>query len=135
MGPFDCGLLDASEVRGRFSIPIIRIVFALRGKERTVTHMEYSSPSEGARSSSFDQNGQPRFTSYDYWCSGIESFKPVESAPATWEALLEEIGLWRSFYKRSEAADVLRSQFPMSSSHKSHMDRWSSDEWWNSRRT
>jgi hypothetical protein len=41
MDPFDCALLDASDVNGCFSIPIIRhsIVFTLGGKGPTVTHL------------------------------------------------------------------------------------------------
>jgi hypothetical protein len=134
MDPFDCDLLDASDVDGCFSIPIIRIVFDLRGEGPTITHMAYSSPLEGARSSSLDEHGEPRFMSYDYWCSGIKSLEPVQGALSSWEALLNQTGPWPSFYDRSSAPEVLRSQFPVSSSHESHMDRWSSDEWRGSRR-
>ncbi|KAI0253840.1 hypothetical protein BJV78DRAFT_1351441 [Lactifluus subvellereus] len=115
----------------RFPIPIIRIVFALRGKQSTVTPMSYSSPSEGACSSRFDERGEPRFTSYDYWCSGIgpDLLQPVGKADWKWEALLDLPDGWSSFYNRSPAPDVLRSQFPASSHDKSHLKRWLSDSW------
>lgn len=48
MDPFTCGLLDKSDVGERFAIPIIRIAFAIRGKQDIVTHMKYSTPWEGA---------------------------------------------------------------------------------------
>jgi hypothetical protein len=67
MDPFDCGLLDA-DVVGCFPIPIIRIVFALRGTQRKVTHMT-SSPEGGSSSS---EHKARCFISYDYWCSGID---------------------------------------------------------------
>ncbi|KAH9052552.1 hypothetical protein EDB87DRAFT_1692195 [Lactarius vividus] len=79
MDPFDCGLVTGPDFY--FSIPIIRIVFALGGKESGVTRKMYTSPSDGALST--DTGGWPRFTSYDFWCSGIypNIFQAVEEAP------------------------------------------------------
>ncbi|KAI0253835.1 hypothetical protein BJV78DRAFT_1359880 [Lactifluus subvellereus] len=131
--PFECGLLDEADFdkSNRFPIPVIRIVFALRGKQSTVTPMSYSSPSEGACSSRFDERGEPRFTSYDYWCSGIgpDFLQPVGKADWKWEALLDLPDEWSSLYNRSLAPNVLRSHFPASSHDKSHLDRWLSDSW------
>jgi hypothetical protein len=128
MDPFYCGLLNKSDVP-YFSIPIIRIVFALRGNQSEVTHMKYSSPSEGALKAGLDDHGKPRFTAYDYWCSGSSSklLQPVGTASNKWEGLLAKTDRWGSFYKRSPAPNVLRSQFPASSSNKSHTNRWLSD--------
>ena len=84
MDPFGCGLLPKSaQVDGRFPIPIIRIVSALCSKELAITHKTYSSASKGASSESIDHDGRPRFTSYDFWCSGVypSIFRPVEEAP------------------------------------------------------
>ncbi|KAI0255371.1 hypothetical protein BJV78DRAFT_761181 [Lactifluus subvellereus] len=133
MDPFQCGLLDKSDRNVRpFSIPIIRIVFALRGNQAMVTHMRYSSPSEGAFPTGLD-NGEPCFTSYDYWCSGIgpNLLQPVGDGMAheKWKGLLDEPDPWDSFYQRSVAPDILRSQFPASSCDKSHMNHWFSDSW------
>ncbi|KAI0253843.1 hypothetical protein BJV78DRAFT_133573 [Lactifluus subvellereus] len=127
--PFECGLLDESDLdksSRRFPILIIRIVFALRGKQSTVTPMSYSSPSEGAFSSRFDERGEPRFTSYDYFCSGIgpDLLQPVGEAAWKWEALLDVPDQWSSFYGHSVAPDVLRSQFPASSHDIAHLKRW-----------
>jgi hypothetical protein len=57
MDPFGCGILHKSDkVDGYFPIPLIRIVFALRSSEKKLSHMTYSSVSDGA--SSLD-GGQP----------------------------------------------------------------------------
>ncbi|KAI0253034.1 hypothetical protein BJV78DRAFT_235120 [Lactifluus subvellereus] len=112
--PFEWGLLDKSDLdksSGRFPIPIVRIVFALRGKQTTVTPMSYSSSSKGASSSSFDKHGEPRFTSYDYWCSGIGPglLQPAEGAHEKWKGVLD---------------------LPDQCSHNEfHLNRWLSDSW------
>jgi hypothetical protein len=133
MDPFQCGLLDKSDRNVRpFTIPIIRIVFALRGNQAMVTHMRYSSPSEGALPAGLD-NGEPCFTSYDYWCSGIgpNLLQLVGDGMAyeKWKGLLAKTNPWDSFYKRSVGPDILRSQFPASSCDKSHMNWWLSGSW------
>ncbi|KAH9977335.1 hypothetical protein BGW80DRAFT_1288680 [Lactifluus volemus] len=126
MDPFTCGLLDKLDVDGCFRIPIIRIVFSLRGEGAVVTPMRYSTPSEGASLDNFDERGEPRFVAYDFWCSGIgpDLLQPVGNAHAQWAGLLKPGGPWRSFYDSSPAPDELRSQFPMGSCEESHWKRW-----------
>ncbi|KAI0247905.1 hypothetical protein BJV78DRAFT_1241652 [Lactifluus subvellereus] len=94
--------------------------------------MRYSSPSEGANESGFDKRGEPRFTSYDYWCSGIgpDLIQAVRGeADEKWQGLLDLPDEWSSFYDRSPAPDVLRSQIPACSCDESHLDRFLSDDW------
>jgi hypothetical protein len=83
MDPFGCGLLlEPDDVDGKFPIPIIHIIFALcSSKEPAVTHKTYSSASEGV--SSVDDDGQPCFTLYDFWCSGVSPsiLQPVKEMP------------------------------------------------------
>ena len=131
MDPFHCGLIDKSDDNSLFPIPIIRIVFALRGNQSKVTYMRYSSPSKGALLAGLDKCGEPRFTSYDFWCSGIgpNLLQPVRTANQKRDGLLNKLDRWDSFYKHLLAPDVLRSQFPASSCDKSHMNRWLSDSW------
>ena len=134
MDPFHCGLLDKSDRNvscSPFPIPFIRIIFALRGNQSKVTHMRYSSPSEGALPAGLDDCGEPCFTSYDYWCSGIgpKLLQPVGTAYEKWKELLDKTDPWASFYNRSLAPDIMRSQFPASSCHESHMNGWFSDSW------
>jgi hypothetical protein len=125
MDPFKCGLFNDSCIDGCFSIPIIRIVFALRGRmSGQVTPMTYSKPSKGANPSHFTKAGQPRFTSYDYWCSGIgPNLRPV-GTDDKWKGLLNRTDPWPYFYSHSPAPDVLRSEFPAGLSGASHFDRW-----------
>jgi hypothetical protein len=75
---FNYGLLDESGVDGHFSIPIICIVFALRGSVRGHAH-EVPVVIGRCHAIELRPDGQPRFMSYDYWCSGIspELFQPV----------------------------------------------------------
>ena len=83
MDPFGCGLLlELDKVDEKFPILIIHIIFALcSSKEPAVTHKMYSSASEGA--SSVNNDGQPRFTLYDFWCLGVSSsiLWPVKEMP------------------------------------------------------
>jgi hypothetical protein len=127
MDPFGCGLLlESDQVDGKFPIPIIRIVFALcSSKAPAVTRKTYTSPSEGA--SSVDNDGQSRFTSYDFWCSGIgpSILQPVEEAPKRWAALVDKSDPWRTFYNDAPVPDLLRSQFPASGSNRAHLKSWS----------
>ncbi|KAH9016325.1 hypothetical protein EDB84DRAFT_1276909 [Lactarius hengduanensis] len=125
MDPFDCGLVTGPDFY--FPIPIIRIVFALGGKESGVTRKTYTSPSDGALS--VDRGGRPRFTSYDFWCSGIypNIFQAVEEAPERWRALLDDVDPWRTFYNSAQFPDVLRSQFPACGSNEAHFSSWYAD--------
>jgi hypothetical protein len=132
MDPFQCDLLDESGVDGCFPIPIIRMVFVLYGKESTVSPMQYLSPSDGASPSSFGEYGQPRFISYDYWCSGTGPglLQPVGEGDMDWRwnLLLKEKDQWASFYSDSQSPAVLRSTFPAGSSDEPHSSRWFPDE-------
>jgi len=126
MDPFACGLLDSSRLKGDFTIPIIRIVFALCTTGSTgVTHKTYSSPLEGA--SYLNDHGLARFTLYDFWCSGIDPdvIQPVEEAPERWKALVNKADSWRAFYTGALDPVVLRSQNPGGGSNQSHYDSWS----------
>ncbi|KAI0250337.1 hypothetical protein BJV78DRAFT_1155168 [Lactifluus subvellereus] len=57
------------------------------------------------------QGGEPRFTSYDYWCSriGPDLLQPVGKADERWNGLLDLPDQWSSFYDRSPALDILHS--------------------------
>ncbi|KAH9030051.1 hypothetical protein EDB85DRAFT_1891783 [Lactarius pseudohatsudake] len=126
MDPFACGLLSLDKLERRFPIPIIRIVFALcSSKASGVTHKTYSSPAMGA--SYVDENGQPYFTTYDFWCSGIHKdfLNPVKDFPDKWIAMANKADSWRSFYNNSLDPSVLRSQTPGSGLDPSHFDSWS----------
>ena len=125
MDPFACGLLEHDPHYENFPIPIIRIVFALCSNESEFTLKTYSSPLEGA--SYLDDDGQPRFTSYDYWCSGIDPrvLQPVEEAPDRWAALADKADSWKLFYSQALDPEVLRSQNPGAGQDASHFHSWS----------
>ena len=125
MDPFACGLLDLDQLDRKYPILIIRIVFALCSNASKVTHKTYSSPVKGALY--FDDDGQPYFTMYDFWCSGIsdEVLQPVGEAPKRWAALADKSESWRSFYSSSLDPSVLRSQAPGGGLDPSHFDSWS----------
>jgi hypothetical protein len=57
----------------------------------------------------FGQCQEPRFISYDYWCSGIgpDLLQPVGDVHEQWERLLNNGGPWPSFYASSPAPEVL----------------------------
>jgi len=128
MDPFACGLLHNSDcVDGNFPIPIIRIVFALCHGESVpsgVTRMTYTSPSLG--SSYLDDGGQSKFTSYDFWCSGVDPgiISPVKEAPESWRALVERADPWKAVYNDALDSDTLRSQLPACGDKYSHFDTW-----------
>jgi hypothetical protein len=122
MDPFACGLLHESDkMNGHFPIPLIRVVFALCGKPEFV-HMTYSSPSNGA--SSLADTGQPCFTSYDFWCSGIspDVLQPVKESPGMWLALAGQLDSWQKFYSSATDPDLLRSQLPCAASDTAHFN-------------
>ncbi|KAH9009201.1 hypothetical protein EDB83DRAFT_2234923 [Lactarius deliciosus] len=126
MDPFACGLLSLDKLERRFPIPIIRIVFALcSSKASGVNCKTYSSPAMGA--SYVDQDGQPYFTTYNFWCSGIHKdfLNPIEDFPDKWIAMANKADSWRSFYNGSLDPSVLRSQAPGSGLDPSHFDSWS----------
>jgi len=78
----------------------------------TMTHMMYSSPSNSA--SSLVGEGQPCFTLYDFWCSGVspDVLQPVKESPDMWLALVDEPDSLKKFYSGAPDLDVLRSQLP-----------------------
>ncbi|KAH9172798.1 hypothetical protein EDB89DRAFT_1850878 [Lactarius sanguifluus] len=115
MDPFDCGLVTGPDFY--FPIPIIRIVFALSGKENKDSGVTRKT------------GGRPRFTSYDFWCSGIypNIFQAVEEAPERWRALSDDVDPWRTFYNGARFPEVLRSQFPACGSSEAHFSSWYAD--------
>jgi hypothetical protein len=128
MDPFVCGLLQETDcIDGNFPIPVIRIVFALRHGESMplgVTQKTYTSPSQG--SSYLNDGGQSKFTSYDFWCSGVDPdiIEPVKEAPEIWRALVERADSWEVFYNDALDSNALRSQFPACGVQHSHFDTW-----------
>ncbi len=125
MDPFHCGLLS-KEDRQDFTVPIIRIVFALGGGEPSFEHLTHEPPEEGA--ATFDRNGQPQFTSYDFWCSGISPgiLKPVDedNAQKKWEVLLGKTDTWGGVFSTSKDPYVRRSQYPAGGIDSAHYDAW-----------
>jgi len=128
MDPFTCGLLHDSDcVDGNFPIPIIRIVFALCPGQSVplgVTRKTYTSPPQG--SSYLNDGGHSKFTSYDFWCSGVgpDIIEPVKEEPKRWRALVEKVDPWKTFYDGTLDGDMLRSQFPACGDKHSHFDNW-----------
>jgi len=136
MDPFECGLLQDSDcVDGKFPIPIIRIVFALCHGPSTqsgVAQQCYTSPSEGSSSCLPGKRGKrgeiSKFTSYDFWCSGIDPniIEPVKEGPERWGALIEKADVWKTVYKDAPngSGDTLHAQYPACGSHNAHFDTW-----------
>ncbi|KAH9021093.1 hypothetical protein EDB83DRAFT_2320509, partial [Lactarius deliciosus] len=122
MDPFKCGLLgDSDKVNGRFPIPIIRILFSLMSSEKNLTQMMYEVPTDGAEDL---KDGRPLFTSYDFVCSGVDTFlRPVDQSPDAWKALVNKPDQWRSFYN-VPVPNVLRSQMPACGDNEAHFNSW-----------
>ncbi|KAH8998947.1 hypothetical protein EDB86DRAFT_3075991 [Lactarius hatsudake] len=124
MDPFLCDLLSNEDTD--FTVPIIRIVFALGGGESSFTRQTYRSLDDGAVT--FDGHGQPQFTSYDFWCSGIgpNLLRPVDEDHALkkWETLLGKTDKWDHAFSTSKALDVRRSQYPAGGSNDDHYCSW-----------
>ncbi|KAH9042332.1 hypothetical protein EDB84DRAFT_1472869 [Lactarius hengduanensis] len=124
MDPFLCDFLSKDT---DFAVPIIRIVFALSGGESSFTQQTYESLDDGAVT--FDSHKQPRFTSYDFWCSGIgpNLLRPVDvvldedHAPKKWETLLGKTDKWDHMFSTS---DVRCSQYPAGGSSINHYLNW-----------
>jgi len=123
MDPFNCGLVPESHGLN-YPIPVICLVFALCCNEPGLTQKTYESPLEGALS--LGKDGQLRFTSYNFWCSGItpDIFWAVEEAKGRWMALLDEVDPWRSFYNSVQFPDVLHSQFLACGRKATHFNSW-----------
>ncbi|KAH9037252.1 hypothetical protein EDB85DRAFT_2287937 [Lactarius pseudohatsudake] len=126
MDPFLCDLLSKKDTD--FAVPIIRIVFALGGGVPSFTQQTYESPDDGAVT--FDGHRRPRFTSYDFWCSGIgpNLLRPVDEddAPKKWETLLDKTDKWDHVFSTS---DVRRSQYPAGGSNVDHYLNWTFHNW------
>ncbi|KAN0134274.1 hypothetical protein V8E53_007772 [Lactarius tabidus] len=130
MDPVLCELLKAADSRD-FTVPIIRIVFALGMEEPSLKHMVYESPQLGA--ATFDEEGHPRFTSYDFWCSGIAPglLQPVDeggpAAQSKWEELLRKTDKLHGVFSRTKAPDVRKSQYPGGGDDMGYYDAWMED--------
>jgi hypothetical protein len=127
MDPFLCELLGKNDKRD-FTIPIIRIVFSLGGGKPFLQPMRYNSLEQGA--ASFDADGYPQFTSYDFWCSGMGPglLQPVDEddAQTKWVTLLSKTDSlkWDCMFSTSKAPDVRRSQYPGGGDNNDHYDAW-----------
>ncbi|KAI0275426.1 hypothetical protein BC834DRAFT_49050 [Gloeopeniophorella convolvens] len=119
--PFLIGVLDESDPNAG-DVPIIRIVFSLSNSQPGLKRMSYSNASEAAY---VLKDGKPRFTSYDYWCSGMsqETLRPVGDNPRAWEEVasgLEPLH-WDFSGPPGSALDILqRSMFPLASTNAGH---------------
>ncbi|KAH8992520.1 hypothetical protein EDB92DRAFT_1858291 [Lactarius akahatsu] len=115
MDPFLCELVSEDDRPG-FTIPIIRIPSFKR--------MRYNSPEQGA--ATFDVNGQPQFTSYDFWCSGIgpDLLQPVDEDKTQWVTLLDKTDRWDRVFSTSTAPDVRRSHYPGGGNNQGHYGAW-----------
>jgi hypothetical protein len=126
MDPFLCELLDKNDKRD-FTIPIVRIVFSLGKGKPLLQSMGYNSPKEGAVT--FGEDGQPQFTSYDFWCSGIGPglLQPVDEDRTKWLTLLGKTDRWDRILATSKAPDVRCSQYPAGGDNDHHFSSWMSD--------
>lgn len=120
MDPFRCGLLSDKEA---LTVPIIRIVFSLGGKPGKGQGLQRMPDSEDESS---------RFTSYDFWCSGMgpKLLRPVDEGnkQGDWEALLRQPRPSDLKFSDSMAADVRRSQYPAGGDDKAFYEAWLSDD-------
>ncbi|KAF8271301.1 hypothetical protein EI94DRAFT_1720854 [Lactarius quietus] len=139
MDPVLCGLLKKADYRD-FTIPIIRIVFTLGGEQSSLKHMTYKSPTRlGAATLPVDAAQYPKFTSYDFWCSGIgpDLLQPVHEcdakAQSKWEALLRKTNKSYAMFSNPKLApgsdsNVRWSQYPGGGDDKAHYDAWMEDD-------
>ncbi|KAH9081566.1 hypothetical protein EDB83DRAFT_2214337 [Lactarius deliciosus] len=124
MDPILCGLVSKDDGLG-FTIPIIRIVFALGKGEPSFERMNYDSPTQGA--TTFDRNGRPQFTSYDFWCSGIGPglLRPVDEGDTLtkWDTL-GKLDKFDPLFSQSKAPDLRRTHYPAGGADKGHYGAW-----------
>ncbi|KAH8990142.1 hypothetical protein EDB86DRAFT_3104146 [Lactarius hatsudake] len=127
MDPFLCELVSGDDRPG-FTVPIIRIVFALGEGVPFFKRMRYKSLEQGT--ATFDVNGQPQFTSYDFWCSGIgpDLLQPVDEDKTQWVALLDKTDRWDRMFSTSKAPDVRRSHYPGGGGNEDHYGAWMMSE-------
>ncbi len=137
MDPFVCKLLS-KEDSTQFTIPIVRIVFALGGEKTFVQQQIYASPKDGAVTP--DANEHPRlpeivrrklgqFTSYVFWCSvlGPSLLQPVDESDARtkWKALLDKTDTtWGGVFSKPKAPGVRRSQYTAGGTDLAHYGGW-----------
>ena len=118
MDPFACKLFTSGD-----TVPIIRIVFSLDNKHPTLKRIPYDS---GA--SEHDKNGQPLFTSYDLWCSGMgpRLLQPVDEdgAGKKWRSLLQKSGISKDVFMASSNPDLRRSEHPGGGPDRGHYENW-----------
>ncbi|KAH9039905.1 hypothetical protein EDB84DRAFT_1019205 [Lactarius hengduanensis] len=121
--PFACGLVNKGD-ESSFTVPIIRIVFSLGGKKPSLERMNYDSPDQGAVT--LHRSGKPKFTSYDFWCSGIgpDLLQPVDEAQHKWAILLGKSQKWDNVFSASVDPDVRRAQYPGGGGHEGHYKTW-----------
>jgi hypothetical protein len=124
MDPFHCSLLNKDDELD-FTVPIIRIVFSLGDETPELQYQTYESPKDGAMT--IDEDGQPKFTSYDFWCSGIgpNLLRPVDEndSQTKWRTLLGKTNKWGGLF-RSQAPGVRRSQYPAGGTDPGHYSAW-----------
>ena len=127
MDPYYCSLLEKTQDLD-IDVPIIRIVFSFGDKKPGLKHHTYTSPENGALI--LNDDGQPRFTSYDFWCSGIgpKLLQPVDegSSLTKWRTLLGKLSKWDGLFQK--APRVRRSQYPAGGTNPGHFRAWFSDE-------
>ncbi len=111
MDPFSCKLFKkASTV-----VPIIRILFSLRGELPSLKQMKYDSDSPEDVGALQFKHGKPCFTSYDFWCEGLGPgiLQPVdETGTRIWESLLSKSNISDELFKTSKDPNLRRSEHP-----------------------
>ncbi|KAI0267789.1 hypothetical protein BC834DRAFT_58548 [Gloeopeniophorella convolvens] len=124
MDPFHIKLFDSKDPDAG-AVPIIRIVFSLGGDEASFQQMSYAEPQEAAHSKYF-VNGHPRFTSFDYWCSGIsgETLGPAAESSAQWVALARTACDRAIFSETASAESMQRKTYPCGSTVLTHWREW-----------
>jgi hypothetical protein len=124
MDPFRCKLLGEND---SLNVPIIRILFSLGDKTANLIHQTYNPPGEGATK---DASGQPKFTSYDFCCSGIgpQLLRPVDenNLQKKWETLLAKLDKWEGVFSKAKgsAQAARRSQYPAGGTDGGHFNAW-----------
>jgi len=104
------------------TVPVIRMVFSLRGTCPTLEHMTYSQ-NKGASLSPY--------TSYDFWCFGMGPglLQPVDEDGGTtkWEELLQKPEISKDVFVESSNPDLRRSEHPGGGRSRGHNDNWVSE--------
>ncbi len=117
MDPFACNLFRKD------TVPIIRLVFSLR-THISFERMQYVSTSGATKL----KDGQPCFTSYDFWCSGMGPgiLQPVDEngAQRRWEEMLDKCSISEGVFLESKDPDLRRSEHPGGGLDGGHYDRW-----------